>query len=81
MIYLMAENRYEAEKVAFDRRLRPWEWIHLVDPRQLAGREEPRIVRLPGAERRLNYRAIIEVADNRSARFFTEFDLQEGKVK
>ena len=80
-IFILALTHAHAQHLAHAAGLRATDWIFLRDPYQLMGWERPKIVRADGAERRINYHQIVEQADSRSAIWFTEFDLQRGRIR
>lgn len=81
MIFILGHTHQFAQDRARAAGLRAVDWRYLSDPRQLVGTEEPRIVRLDGPHPRRNLEAIQREADSRSARWYTEFDLMQGRIR
>lgn len=82
MIMIMADTYTNAKQMAETANIPRFEWIYLDRPEQLVGWERPRIVQQNNmAPMTAQRAALLADAEARSAVFYTEFDLEQGRVR
>ena len=80
MIFIIAKTHASAQGIAHLGRLQRLQWTHLLHQEQLMGVEAPNVVIQDNLVRAELPAGMLEILDSRSARYWSEFDLEKGKI-